>query len=105
MSDSFSLSERGRYALLSTSPSEILSSPRLSVVAPSSFSPVVSFPTLRVKRLNPEGAPHSRLALHSCESPYVPLETMKLLLNSRVNKERQVNLNERGEGYLLSKYS
>lgn len=83
--------------MLSTSPSEILSSPRLSVVALSSFSPIVSFPTLRVKRLNFEGAPHSRLAHHSCESPYVPLgKKMKLLLDSRVNKEKQVNLNERG---------
>lgn len=101
---SLTLPEQGRLALHSMPPSEILSSPGLSVPVPSSFSPAVSFPTLRVKRLNSVRAPHPRLALHTHESPYVPLNKMKLILNSRVNKEKQVNLEGKG-GYLLNKYS
>lgn len=66
------------------------------------FSTAVSFPTLRPKRLNPEGKPHPRLALHNCKSPYVPLDKMKLILNSRVNKEKQVNLDEKGVIYILN---
>lgn len=66
------------------------------------FSTAVSFLTLRLKRLNPEGRPHPRLALHTCETPYVPLDKMKLILNPRVNKAKQVNLDEKGVIYIIN---